>query len=526
MTLYLKYRPQKLEELDSETVRESLKRIVVSGKPPHAFLFAGPKGTGKTSAARIIAKILNCERLASSKKTDSSIEPCGKCDQCLSISQDSNLDVIEMDAASHRGIDDVRALRDAVKLAPAKARNKVYIIDEVHMLTTEAANALLKTLEEPPSHVYFILATTNPEKLIETIRSRVTLISFKKATRDEIVRSLRRVVKGEKIKIEEDTLGLIAKAAAGSFRDAVKTLEQLLSEKRNLSPEVVGEFLFQRKAFEADSFLALLAKKETKKALQELDAAVTSGVLVSNILMAMLERLRGGLLALSGIGEEKIEGFERKEIISLIKLFGKAGKDIASSPIEELPLEVAIVEWCEGTIGRLQSVRLNLNSPLAPGETNSVHSRSRAHDTLDSREQDLARTKSSASRRQTDASSRNLKEVSEEVWRKILATVKPINTSIEALLRAARPVSYDGNTLTLGVFYKFHKERLEDFHHRRILEEVVGRIMGSTIKVICILTSPPAKIETTSKEIPKEEVVLTEGGDEDIIRVAKEIFGN
>ena len=161
MTLYLKYRPKNLDEIDLRDVAESLKKIVSKKTFPHAFLFAGPKGTGKTSAARILAKILNCEDLQSS-------EPCNRCSQCISIDKGSNLDVIEMDAASHRGIDDIRNLKDAVNLAPVTAKKKVYIIDEAHMLTTEASNALLKTLEEPPDHVVFILATTNSEKLIDS----------------------------------------------------------------------------------------------------------------------------------------------------------------------------------------------------------------------------------------------------------------------------------------------------------------------------------------------------------------------
>src|SRR3990167_6143081 len=184
MTFYLKYRPQTLVDLDSTPVRESLIKIVESKSIPHAFLFSGPKGTGKTSAARILAKIVNCENPPAGG------EPCNICDQCISIAKGENLDVIELDAASHRGIDDIRALRDAVKLSPAKAKKKVYIIDEAHMLTTEASNALLKTLEEPPSHVVFILATTNPEKLIETIRSRAVNINFRKATPPELASSL------------------------------------------------------------------------------------------------------------------------------------------------------------------------------------------------------------------------------------------------------------------------------------------------------------------------------------------------
>jgi DNA polymerase-3 subunit gamma/tau len=238
-TLYLKYRPQKIDELDIAEARESLGKIVKSGEVPHAFLFSGPKGTGKTSAARIIAKIVNCE--------SGGAKPCDKCDQCKSISVGGNIDVIEIDAASHRGIDDVRTLRDAVKLSPAQAKKKVYIIDEAHMLTTEASNALLKTLEEPPEHVMFILATTNPEKLIPTIRSRTTNINFRKATDDEVIRSLLRVVAGEKKKISEASLSLIAKAANGSFRDATKILEQLFTEEKSLAEEDIKEYLFQTK---------------------------------------------------------------------------------------------------------------------------------------------------------------------------------------------------------------------------------------------------------------------------------------
>ena len=517
-TLYLKYRPQKLEELDSEAVRESLKRIVASGKLPQAFLFAGPKGTGKTSAARIIAKILNCEK--SGKRLN---EPCGRCNQCISISEDSNLDVVEMDAASHRGIDDVRALREAVALAPAKAKNKIYIIDEVHMLTTEAANALLKTLEEPPAHVYFILATTNPEKLIETIRSRTTNLLFKKASSQEIVRSLGRVVKGEKIKVGNPVLALIAKAASGSFRDAVKILEQLLSEKRKLDEETVSDFLFQRKTFDIDNFLSLLAKKETRNAILEIDSAVSSGVSVGNILMGTLERLRGGLLAISGVGEETLEGFKRGEIIDLIKLFSETVKELPNAPIEELPLEVAVVEWCEG--------KAKVSNPLPSQDIGAkiigeVEQKPEEIKGVTSKETVVKDVKSSQTPFQPTPSLEVIKEVSDEVWKRILATVKPINTSIEALLRAAKPLSYDGKNLTLGVFYKFHKERLEDFHHRRILEEVASEILGSVTRITCILTEPPVKKMEQLETPQKEEVVLTEGGDKDIIRVAKEIFGN
>src|SRR3989344_3187949 len=229
MTYYLKYRSQTLDQLDLEKVRDQLQKIVSSGRVPHALLFSGPRGSGKTSAARILAKVVNCEIRDKDKDKDKQSltlrdkqsltlrdkqsltlrdkqsltlrdkEPCNKCGSCVAITKGSSLDVIEIDAASNRGVDDIRTLRETVKLSPISARMKVYIIDEAHMLTTEASNALLKTLEEPPAHAMFILATTAPEKLLDTIRSRSTLINFYKGTVPEVIRSLKRVVKGEKL---------------------------------------------------------------------------------------------------------------------------------------------------------------------------------------------------------------------------------------------------------------------------------------------------------------------------------------
>lgn len=477
MTFYLKYRSQTLDELDLESVRETLKKIVSFGKIPHAFLFAGPKGTGKTSAARIIAKIVNCENPPAGG------EPCNKCEQCLTIAKGTNLDVIEMDAASNRGIDDVRALRDAVKLAPAWARKKVYIIDEAHMLTTEASNALLKTLEEPPSHVMFILATTNPEKLIETIRSRATLVNFPKATPEEILRSLSRIVKGEKLKIDKETLLLIAKEAHGSFRDATKILEQVISNP---------DYLSKVKIFNADDFLDVLTKKDIQKALHSIEEFVNKGVGVENLIESLLLRLRKALLAKVGIGKEDLPSFSKDDLVCLIELLSKASREISTSPIEQLPLELAVVEWCGDIVVEGNPKLVNRDPACA--------ARSRPEPRA------------------------NLKEIGEDVWKNILAQIKTINTSIEALLRAAKPISFDGKILTLGVYYKFHKERLEEGAHRRVLEDVVAGVLGNPVKVVCTLTEPPVK--NVTPPLASSGETLTESKDQDIIKIAEEIFGN
>ncbi|KKU09112.1 MAG: polymerase III, subunit gamma/tau protein [Candidatus Woesebacteria bacterium GW2011_GWB1_45_5] len=466
MTLYLKYRPKNLDELDLADVSESLKKIVKSGKMPHAFLFAGPKGTGKTSAARILAKIINCE----SKKS-----PCNKCEQCVSITKGSNLDVIEMDAASHRGIDDIRVLRDAVKLAPTKAKKKIYIIDEAHMLTTEASNALL----------------TNAEKLIGTIRSRTTLIAFRKATPEETVHSLTKVVKGEKMKIEEEVIQSIAKAANGSFRDAVKILEQVSLEGK--------QFLEKGSVSGIEEFTDLLYKKDVNGLLLAVRRFVAGGVSTESLLTETLAQIEKDIVE---------DAAKRTDLTRLAELLIEANRQLSDSPVEELPLEIAVIKWCRTGQDKSETIKI---------EDGTVKT--------DDEEDETKESKGDGEKKEekTLVDLENLKEISSEIWQNILLQVKPINASIEALLRAARPVSYDGKTLTLGVYYRFHKERLEDNTHRRVLEDIVGRVLQSPARIVCTLVEPPPR--KIVEEI-KTEAVLTEGKDADIIKVAEEIFGS
>jgi|WetSurSiteA1Bulk_404760.scaffolds.fasta_scaffold03998_3 DNA polymerase III subunit gamma/tau len=506
-TFYLKYRGQTIDQIDIAEIRESLSKIVHSGKIPHAFLFSGPKGIGKTSAARILAKAINCEKPV--KK-----EGCGKCDQCESIARGVNIDVIELDAASHRGIDDARVLRDAVRLSPAKAKNKVYIIDEAHMLTAEASNALLKTLEEPPEHVYFILATTNPEKLIPTIRSRVTNILFRKATPEEVVRALRRVAKGEKIKVEDEELGLFAEKGGGSFRDSVKLFEQYVAEGKSFKEENVKAFLFKNKIFDLEAFFALLLAKKSGEIISEIEKVIADGGSIEELNRDLLDRLRIALLTLAGVEDKPLTGFSKNDLLILINLFQKAYLDLKVTPVEQLPLEVAVIIWCGNSDEVNETQEKEEEEPKKVEEVVVIKKME---------EVVIPDIQTEGVKTNLDEKVKTaLKEVSDDVWKSILSAVRPINTSIEALLRAARPIGYDGKSLTLGVFYKFHKERLEDIRNRKILEDVVETVMGNKIRVVCTLTEQPPKKEV----VEESKAVLTEGEDKDIIKIAEEIFGN
>lgn len=513
MTLYLKYRPKNLDELDLVGVGESLKKILSSESIPHAFLFAGPKGTGKTSAARILAKIVNCMDIKD-------VVPCEKCESCVSISGGSSLDVIEMDAASHRGIEDIRMLRDAVKLSPVSSKKKVYIIDEAHMLTTEASNALLKTLEEPPEHVVFVLATTNPEKLLDTIKSRTTLVAFKKGGEDELVRALKRVASGEKVKIDDTALKVIATAAGGAFRDAIKIFEQVVSEGKDLTKESLEEYLFSKKLFDLEGFTGLLFAKKIKDCLLEISKLDEKGVSAENFLSALVADLRTKLMNKVGVSEGESPDLSVAELLRLIELMNRAAIDIPASPVPVLPLEIAVIKWCQGAETKdKEGEKTEYTGPVqAANKTSSA---------VSAKIEEVATANVAIPDNVPAVSSVNLDvtnlEVGSEVWKNILTLVKPINASVEALLRAAKPVAYDGKTLTLGVYYKFHKERLEDSTHRRVLEDIIGQVLNAPTKVICTLTEPaPRKV----MEVAQVKPVLTEDKDRDIIKAAEEIFGN
>lgn len=344
MVLYRKYRPQKISELDSVSIRERLLAILSSKDLPHAFLFTGTRGLGKTSTARIIAKAINCEH------PDTSGEPCNTCDTCVSIINGTNLDVLEIDAASNRGIDEIRSLREKIKLAPVVAKKKVYIIDEVHMLTNEAFNALLKTLEEPPSHAVFILCTTELQKIPQTIKSRCFHLVFERPSIEEITQSIKDVAVKEDIKLSESVMVKLAKAADGSFRDAKKLLEQALLEAQGkeiteeLVEKSIGSSTYTQEFFDA------LTKKDLKNAFLLIQQSVQMGVLVRGWIEELLQETHKALLASYGLEDtvayDSLRGLSQEELTQLLDVLTIAHQQSRGAVIPQMPLELAVVAYC------------------------------------------------------------------------------------------------------------------------------------------------------------------------------------
>lgn len=504
MTLYRKYRPQTIEELDLEIVRDQLKKLSLSlDKMPHAFLFAGPRGAGKTSAARILAKLINCENPV---KTADGLEPCNKCDSCLSITSGQSLDIIELDTASNRGIDDIRSLRESIALSPVSAKKKIYIMDEAHMLTVEAANAFLKTLEEPPSHALFILATTDPHKLPETVRSRLTLISFMKANNTEIARQLKRIAEGEKLKIEDEAIELISKKVDGSFREAVKILEALSLEKE-ITKEVAEKYLFSGSATQASDLVRLILEGNTQSALSEVSKYADGGGSIKDLIDDMQSVLRAQML------ENVKNNKSSEDEINLIKALMEARANLGKSLLQELPLEIVILESANKNSSQKKTEILKETSPVAQ----------RAEATTIKAEEKQAESKPPEDKKKdsppvvhTDS------QIDASLWSEVLLKTRAQNTALEAVLRTAKPLGLNGNTFELAVYYQFHKERLETEQYRRMVEKVLEEVLGlSPAKLSCTLAEIPDEL----KPKPATFESLTKVPEPDIIQAAKEIFG-
>ncbi len=494
MVFYRKYRPQTIAQLDNPKLRETITAVLSQKEIPHAYLFTGPKGLGKTSTARIIAKILNC----TGTKRDG-IEPCNVCDQCVSITNGNNIDVLEIDGASNRGIDEIRDLKEKINLAPVKAAKKVYIIDEVHMLTTEAFNALLKTIEEPPSHVVFIFATTEPQKVPATIISRCFHVSLQKATKEELIHALKRIAKEEKIAIDDDALDLIAEMGDGGYRDATKIVEELvaLSGGKRITKAFIQEHNNTTGiSLDVSELFSALKSKNATEALRKIEAITNQGTSIKYFLEQSLSQLHHMLLGNEGIGKypANCPDFTSHEIATLFDMLSGAHQQTKYAVIQSLPLELAVVEFCQqqDVISGPKDKQSSIETPIVLDNNNTGGMS--MQDAI-KKEQNLkvkqvlsgGKNPSALPGKEPQHVQENLpKDIhnTQQLMENLIYKVKAYNHSVAGVLRGCRIQSVDATQIVFEAAYPFHKEKLDEQKIHEILEKVVREITGKDLRVM------------------------------------------
>jgi len=500
---YRKWRPQTLSEvLGQEPVTQTLRHAVKSGKIAHAYLFCGPRGTGKTSTARILAKAANCPNQAGG-------EPCNACDMCHSITEGRALDVIEIDAASNRGIDEIRSLREKANYAPSLARYKVYIIDEVHMLTEAACNALLKTLEEPPRHVIFILATTEAHKVIPTIVSRCQRFNFHRLRQTEIMDKLMLICEKEGIHIEPGVLELIARAATGSLRDAENILQQMIAYYGN---QIELAKVQTELGIGWDSRVRQLARcivdRDVAAGLKVVNNLNSDGVDLRQFNLGLVEYLRGLLLAKSRCEETlDVTSEDLAEMGSLtanatmdyllnaVKSFSAI--DFRSDNYSALPLELALLDCAlSPPTGHEQPTTTRPSEIADASEIIEPSDRVESEVPVVALEPDGVETEIPS-----EEISQNIDYLRSR-WREFIKSLRGEGSSgnLDAFLRSAcDPIALEDDTLVLGFYYSFHKEKIEDAKYRYLVEKKLKEVFGQPYKIRCILVDYKREVPSQAR---------------------------
>jgi DNA polymerase-3 subunit gamma/tau len=498
--LYRKWRPQSWQEVvGQQHVVDTLQNALTAGRVAHAYLFAGPRGTGKTTIARLLAKAVNC------LDPDPGKRPCGVCEFCKAVNEGLFLDLIEIDAASNTSVDDVRDLRDKINYLPNQGQYKVYIIDEVHMLSTAAFNALLKTLEEPPAHAIFILATTEVHKIPATVMSRCQRHEFRRIPVTEIVNQLKKLAQDEEIEVDEEALYVIARQSTGAMRDAISLLDQLASGGERISLKYTQEILGVAASQAVLDVIEALVDKRTDAGLDNIHAALDSGSDARQLARQIVDYLRGVLLVKNGCASQvdatgdvrkkmanHAEALSIDQLLKVIRAFNQAVAESRSTWQPTLPLEMAFVDALQHLQGGVSDNQI-AESPHLPREQSArrvdtpppnLAQAAPEPTSLKPVHQAEPEPQTSATLEETPQDKQATQTLG-EAWQKILGLVRKQNLKANGLLNSCKGRFMRSNVVYLIFASDILKESMEKPENRESVEAVLSKVFERQIRVIC-----------------------------------------
>lgn len=492
---YRKWRPHRWDQVvGQEHVIRTLRNAIAADRVAHAYLFSGPRGTGKTTTARLLAKAVNC------LDEDLSNRPCDHCEHCLALNAGRFLDLIEIDAASNTSVDDVRDLRDRINFSPNQGRYKIYIIDEVHMLSTAAFNALLKTLEEPPPHAIFVLATTEVHKIPATVLSRCQRHEFRRIPVVDILAYLREVAEGENLQVEPEALALIARQATGSLRDAVSLLDQLASSGDSISLELAQSVLGTAAGQAVLDLVKAIIARDPAAGLNHLHQTLDSGSDPRQFARQIVEYLRDLLLIRMG-GADQVDAtaealaqmarqaqeFSIPQLLDVIRSFNYAANDARGAWQPALPLEMAFVESL-GLSEEGQKPEDPAGTPAKTPPRDFSPATEKASSLAPDSPPALAQSPAEGDA-DLPPEDQQARQVLGQNWNEILNLVRSQNPNTYGLLNSCRLRHLKGNLFTLGFASDVLKNQMTKRENLEIVQRVLSRVLDKEISVRCVITT-------------------------------------